>query len=65
MVKLKSNSFEVPFRRFFFQLVDGFYGLLSGVLVLTQHLNGKYSVSSRSSDERLRDGHAATQATGV
>jgi hypothetical protein len=28
------------------------YGLLFCVLVLTQHLNGKYSVSSCKSDER-------------
>jgi hypothetical protein len=33
-----------------------FNGLLSGVLVLTQNLNGKYCVSSRSSDERHNTG---------
>jgi hypothetical protein len=31
-----------------------FNGLLSGVLVLTQHHNAKYFVSSRPSDERHR-----------
>jgi hypothetical protein len=35
-----------------------FNGLLSGVLVLTQHLNGKYCVSSRLSDERHTTGWA-------
>ncbi|KAI5742192.1 hypothetical protein M8J77_004250 [Diaphorina citri] len=35
-----------------------FNGLLSGVLVLTQHLNGKYCVSSRPSDERHTTGWA-------
>jgi hypothetical protein len=39
--------------------------LLSGVLVLTQHLNGKYCVSSRPSDERMGILRHRTNASNV
>jgi Glycine cleavage system protein P (pyridoxal-binding), N-terminal domain len=46
-----------------------FDGVLSGVLVLTQHLNGKYYVSSRPSDEGhttgWENGHVTIQTTRV